>query len=255
MTPSPPPITHAFTPPYRYKNQSKAEDVRDVLRAGTDVDCGGFVSSNAHAALDASLISEADIDERLGFLLRVRLRLGHFDPPGPLQRLAPEKEVCTQATQSLAADGVTQAAALLKNSQATLPLRAGSSVAVLGPVANLSRSMASYYGPGDACGGLFPTLYDAVVANAAGGAVTSAKGVPTVAWDAPSDGVAAAAAMASGADAVIVAIGNDLSWARESLDAHPVSPVASRLPQGRQQRGPHSSSLVLLPSAPVGARH
>lgn len=194
-----------------------------MLRAGTDVDCGGFVSSNAQAALDASLISEADIDERLAFLLRVRMRLGHFDPPGPLQSLAPDKEVCTEATQRLAADGVTQSAALLKNTRATLPLRAGASVAMLGPVANLSRSMASYYGPGHPCGGLFPTLYDAVVANAGGGAVSSAMGVPSVDWDAPSDGVAAAAALAAGADSVIVAIGNDLSWAREAMDAHPVS--------------------------------
>merc|ERR1719331_1722894 len=41
------------------------EAVRDVLRAGTDVDCTSFVPRYAQSALDKGLITEADIDERL----------------------------------------------------------------------------------------------------------------------------------------------------------------------------------------------
>lgn len=39
--------------------------VRDVLQAGTDLDCGGFVSRYVKSALDMNLLSERDIDERL----------------------------------------------------------------------------------------------------------------------------------------------------------------------------------------------
>jgi len=52
------------------------------------------------------------------------------------------------APQALAADGVTQSAVLLKNDKGALPLSKGRSVALIGPTANLSRSMAAYYGPG-----------------------------------------------------------------------------------------------------------
>ena len=38
------------------------EAVRDVLHAGTDVDCGGFTTAHAQSALDKGLITEADID-------------------------------------------------------------------------------------------------------------------------------------------------------------------------------------------------
>lgn len=63
--------------------------VKDILHAGTDVDCGGMMGGNAMAALNASIISEDDIDTRLKMLFRVRMRLGHFDPAGPLQVRTP----------------------------------------------------------------------------------------------------------------------------------------------------------------------
>ena len=81
--------------------------MRDVLRAGTDVDCGGFVQKNAASALAKGLISTAEIDTRLQYLFRMRLRLGHFDPPGPLQQI-PVTAICTDETVQLARDGTVQ---------------------------------------------------------------------------------------------------------------------------------------------------
>lgn len=37
---------------HSYLNQTAEEDVRDILRAGTDVDCGSFIGSKAQSALD-----------------------------------------------------------------------------------------------------------------------------------------------------------------------------------------------------------
>ena len=56
--------------------------MRDILRAGTDNDCGGFIGHNVMAALNGSYITMADVDQRLAMLWRVRFRLGHFDPLG-----------------------------------------------------------------------------------------------------------------------------------------------------------------------------
>lgn len=64
------------------------ETVAGVLKAGTDVDCTSFVGKNAQSALDKKLITEDDIDVRLVNLMKVRLRLGHFDPPGARQARA-----------------------------------------------------------------------------------------------------------------------------------------------------------------------
>jgi beta-D-xylosidase 4 len=43
------------------------QGVQDVLRAGTDVDCGRFVGTNAQSALNKSYITETDLDDRLKF--------------------------------------------------------------------------------------------------------------------------------------------------------------------------------------------
>lgn len=67
---------------HHYHNDTSEEAVRDILRAGTDNDCGGFVGNNAMSALNKSFITMGDIDGRLAMLWRVRFRLGHFDPLG-----------------------------------------------------------------------------------------------------------------------------------------------------------------------------
>ena len=59
---------------HHYHNDTAAEGVRDVLKAGTDVDCGGLVGGNAQAALEQKLITVDDIDARLKMLFRVRMR-------------------------------------------------------------------------------------------------------------------------------------------------------------------------------------
>ena len=60
------------------------ESVAAILKAGTDVDCGGFIGKYAQNALNKSLIVEADLDERLKYLFTMRMRLGHFDPIGAM---------------------------------------------------------------------------------------------------------------------------------------------------------------------------
>ena len=80
------------------------EAVRDVLRAGVDVDCGTFVQQHADSALNQSLFDMSLVDTRLANLLKVRFRLGHFDPKGPLDAI-PRSTVCSDYAIALSLDG------------------------------------------------------------------------------------------------------------------------------------------------------
>eukprot|EP00928_Gymnodinium_smaydae_P002319 TRINITY_DN10828_c0_g5_i1.p1 TRINITY_DN10828_c0_g5~~TRINITY_DN10828_c0_g5_i1.p1 ORF type:complete len:818 (-),score=103.93 TRINITY_DN10828_c0_g5_i1:292-2631(-) len=196
------------------------ETVQKVLHAGTDVDCTSFVGQHAQRALDQGLITIADIDERLKYLFRVRMRLSHFDPEGPLNQI-PTTEVCSDYAQALARDGVTQSAALLKNTGGTLPLNAAmlKSVAVIGPNSNLSKSVAGYYG-GNSCNNKFYNMVDAVQQHVP--ATVTTLGVPSVSSD-DIRGIHSAVAMAKSVDAVVLVIGTDLTLAHEEMDATGIS--------------------------------
>jgi len=197
------------------------ETVAGVLKAGTDVDCTSFVGQHAQSALAKGLIDEALIDKRLSYLFRVRMRLGHFDPPSPLQEF-PMSDVCSDYATSLSYNGPVQATSMIKNDKRALPLAASTkTVAIIGPNANLSKSDMSYYGPHEPCGGNYWTLVDAVTQHSSA-KVTTALGVPNV-LSGDTSGIAAAVALAAAADEVILAVGTDLSWAHEEHDAENIT--------------------------------
>ena len=101
-------------------NQSHA--VAASLNAGTDNDCGRTYGNNVAKAMNESLVTEALVDERLMNLWQVRLRLGHFDPVGPLNMISPGSTICTDEAIATSMQGVIQGATLLKNVGGALPL-------------------------------------------------------------------------------------------------------------------------------------
>ena len=191
--------------------------------------CGGFVGKYVASALGNGTITEADIDERLAKLFRVRMRLAHFDPIGPLSTIGAD-DICNQYSFDLSQDGPAQSSALLKNTAKALPLEASSvgTVAVIGPNANLSESDSGYYGPHNTCaekpGEKGPpkywTLVDAVQKYAS--KVVSDVAIPNVLSNS-TDGIAAAVAMAKSADTVVLGVGTDLSWSAEGHDAKTIT--------------------------------
>lgn len=200
------------------------EAVRDVLRAGTDVDCGNFVPDNAQSALNKGVITEDDIDTRLRYLFRMRFRLLHFDPPTPLSEI-PISTICSDEAIALSRAGASQSVTLIKNANKALPLSPSiGSAAVIGPNSNLSHSIAGYYGPSNVCNGPFNNgfnnMVDAVqqyVAN-----TVTALGVPNVQSNDTSN-IAAAVNMAKSVDTVVMAVGTDLSVAAEGHDTTSIS--------------------------------
>jgi beta-glucosidase len=89
-------------------------------------------------ALDKKLVTEADIERNIRGNLRMRMRLGEFDPPElvPYNRIAGTEEPWYSDTNRALARKVTQESiVLLKNSDGLLPLDKSKlrSIAVIGP--------------------------------------------------------------------------------------------------------------------------
>jgi beta-glucosidase-like glycosyl hydrolase len=216
--------------------------VQAVLRAGTDVDCGGFVSQFAPSALNQSLITEADIDERLRMLFRVRFRLSHFDPIGPLDKI-PIDVICSDYALALSRDGTAQGSTLIKN-DGVLPLpKSLGSVAVIGPNCNLSQAIAGYYGPPLVCGFNYWNMVDAVqqyISN-----ITYAFGVPSVTSNDTSN-IPDAVALARSVDAVILVVGTDLTVAEEGHDASSIELSAAQQQLIQQVAAAASNPVVVV---------
>ena len=173
----------------------------------------------------------ADIDARIKMQFRMRLRLGHFDPIGPLDFITEKEAVCTDFAIATSMAGAVQSCALLKNANAggkkALPLDPTTvgTVAVMGPLAEYSEATTGYYGPHDCCGAHekkgYWTLVDAVKKYATKPVVTAA-GVPN-AISTNMSGIPAAVALAKTVDTVVLAVGTDLDWAAEGHDAKSIS--------------------------------
>lgn len=84
----------------------------------------------------------------------------------------------------------------------------------------MSKATVTYYGPHTPCNSDYPTLVDAAAKY--GSKVTSALGVPSISSN-DTSGIPAAVALAQAADRVILAIGTDLTWAHENLDARGIT--------------------------------
>jgi hypothetical protein len=147
--------------------------VAAALKAGVDLDCGGFMKAHLPAALADGSVSPADVDAALLRLLIVQVRLGLLDgaaASSPYNRI-PADAVHSPAHLQLALEAAQQAMVLLKNTNATLPLslsftlnsggqqaksinsdgqqaesiNSGLRIAVVGPNANDTQTLMSDY--------------------------------------------------------------------------------------------------------------
>jgi len=123
------------------------ESAAAALLAGCDLNCG-CTYEHLPAALEAGLISEADLDRALERLLRTRFRLGMFDPAQQVPFAAlPFDVIDCEQHRALARRAAQQSLVLLKN-DGTLPLRSDlRSIAVIGPNADAPHVLwANYHG-------------------------------------------------------------------------------------------------------------
>ena len=243
------------------------EAVGKILGAGTDLDCGNFVVQHVRSALASGFVTEAQIDTALQHALSVRMRMGNFDrSANALDALTPDNAMCTPAARALGRDGAAQSVVLVKNWPADggegelprLPLDAANvgTIAVIGPNANLSLTLAGYYGPANACpdgdGRRWPNLVDAIGTYAP--RVVTALGIPS-ALSNDTSGIAAAAQLVRDAHAslVVAVLGSDLSLAREGDDATSLAlpPPQLALVDRLAAAAPSPLVVVLLTATPL----
>jgi beta-glucosidase len=115
-------------------------------KAGLSLRCGGEPSELVDA-VKRGLISEAEIDYRLGALLRTQFRLGFYDPAAsvPFNKIAPTENMAPAHT-ALALEAARKSMVLLKN-DGLLPLAAAKlkRVAVIGPSADSTTVLLGNY--------------------------------------------------------------------------------------------------------------
>jgi beta-glucosidase len=199
---------------------------RSALAAGVDVELPepeGFASLLAD--LKAGRIAEADVDQAVARVLRVKLLLGLFEHPyGP--NVAPESERVTD--RALARRAAQEAIVLLKNDRGLLPLDPArlKSLAVIGPNAEVCR-LGGYSGVPDktvsVVEGLRARLGDKVkLLTAKGCGLTEGNrgwnDSEVTLSDPASDRslVAEAGKLAAQADAVLLVIGQNEQLSREA---------------------------------------
>ncbi|XP_047078005.1 probable beta-D-xylosidase 7 [Lolium rigidum] len=126
--------------------------VADVLKAGMDVNCGGYVQTHGLSAIQQGKITEKDIDRALHNLFTIRMRLGLFNGDPKYNRYGNigADQVCKQEHQNLALQAAQDGIVLLKNDGGALPLSKTkvSSIAIIGHNGNnATLLLGNYFGP------------------------------------------------------------------------------------------------------------
>ena len=115
------------------------------LNAGLDLSCGGAYRDLGEA-IDRGLTNEAALDRALQRLFTTRMRLGELDgtAPDPYASLG-AADVDSPAGRALALEAARQSLVLLKNAGNTLPLKASTRLAVIGPNADALAALEANY--------------------------------------------------------------------------------------------------------------
>ncbi len=132
---------------FHHYKPDDAQSSAAALTAGTDLDCG-----NAYASLGEAVrkgyVEESVLDAALVRLFAARYRLGILgnDAGDPYARIGAD-QIDSAAHRKLALEAALESIVLLKNAHATLPLKPGIRLAVVGPDADTVETLeASYHG-------------------------------------------------------------------------------------------------------------
>nr|CAJ65921.1 xylan 1,4-beta-xylosidase [Populus tremula x Populus alba] len=185
------------------------------LVTGVDLNCGSFLGQHTEAAVKGGLVNEHAIDIAVSNNFATLMRLGFFDgdPSKQLYGKLGPKDVCTAENQELAREAARQGIVLLKNTAGSLPLSptAIKNLAVIGPNANVTKTMIGNYEGGTPC--KYTTPLQGLAASVA---TTYLPGCSNVACSTAQ--VDDAKKLAAAADATVLVMGADLSIEAESRD-------------------------------------
>mmetsp|Transcript_4933 Transcript_4933/g.14906 ORF Transcript_4933/g.14906 Transcript_4933/m.14906 type:complete len:922 (+) Transcript_4933:43-2808(+) len=147
---------------------SAADAAAEGIKGGCDQDCGNtYNAENLLSALSSGKLTESELDVALGRAMRMRMRVGMFDPPASVPYTSIGIDVMNSAAgQELAVSAAEQSVVLLDNDAGVLPIGPSvSKIAVVGPLANDSRIMMG--GKSDYCPEHTVTVCDGLMARSA----------------------------------------------------------------------------------------
>lgn len=139
--------------------ETPAQAAAAAVIAGVSMECGSLYRSGAlAAALEEGLINETQVDELVRQNLRLKMRLGLFENPGPTKMVWDKlPEYDTPAARALALKVAEEASVLLKNKDNLLPLKTDiKTIAVIGP--NADEGQTGDYSPKIAPGQIISVL-------------------------------------------------------------------------------------------------
>ena len=211
------------------KAMTYEDAVAQSLMAGCDFSDMEF-QDNIPAAVRDGKLTEARLDDALARVLRVRMRLGEFDPFAavPYSKISPAV-INSAEHRALALKAAQESIVLLKNDRGILPLDKSKlkRIAVIGPLADrvllnnyngkATNVVTALQGIKDRAGANVEVLY--AVGGIVGGATSGLlKKEPPEAVADPAAELAKAVALARGADAAIVFVGTTSAVEQEGHD-------------------------------------
>ncbi len=191
-----------------------AEAAALALTAGVDIDMvGAAYRDGLPVAVERGLVTIAAIDEAVRRVLVLKDRLGLFDDPFRRGRVRADTASDAEAQRTLARDAARRSIVLLTN-HGVLPLASNlRCIALVGPLADAPAEMLGPWhaagDPSDAIGiraGLAAALPECAIACAAGVGIA----------DDDSSGIAAALAACSGAELVVLCLGEAADMSGEA---------------------------------------
>lgn len=120
---------------YHHYFRENCETVAHALKNGADsmTDDAEIVIPALRTALERGLLTEEELDTHVRSVLRVRFKLGQFDPSTPYDELKSSELVNCDEHRALARRAVSESCVLLKN-RGALPIKGGK-IAVIGHMA------------------------------------------------------------------------------------------------------------------------
>jgi beta-glucosidase len=199
------------------KYKTVEEATAKTILAGSDLDNGAYAPEIPKAVKDGYL-TEKDIDQSLRRVLKVRFRLGEFDPPDmvPYSKLGPDV-IDSPAHRQLAMRAAEESIVLLANRDNLLPLDRNriKSIAVIGPFADFAQTGPNYTG----LYSKFVKPLEGIKSKVGSGVqVTYARGSGILESDNPEASYAEAEAAAKKADVAVLFVGINETLEREGID-------------------------------------
>ena len=227
------------------------EAAAKTVLVGSDLDNSAYVRY-LPGAVAKGLLTERHIDQALRRVLRVRFRLGEFDPPErvPFKKLGKE-QIDSPAHRQVALRVARESIVLLQNRDGFLPLdpAAIKTMAVIGPFADVAQTGPNYTG----LYSVFVKPLDGIKKRVGSGTkVLYARGSGILESDNPEAGYAEAVAIAKQADVCVLFVGINEILEREGIDRNFINlpPVQLQLVRRVLEANPRTA-IVLQNGGPV----